>query len=300
MTFRPHRRQNPATPPAGFTLVELLVVIGIIALLVSVLLPTLRRVRISAQQIRSAAEMRELMSAYTRYHTDHRGALLLAYPPDALRGQPVTVDDPISGKTYAPYIGTRWPWRLKPWCPELWSIIHSHHDMPPLPAPDDAQLEAEDKAAALSIDISYGINSAYVGGHRGPTYRGYTGTMFDGWPDFNQHAVYRATEVRKPSLLIVFAESQAFGTMAGMANRGLHYVTPPLANGRRWRGDREQIVRTDFTSMAIGLPIGRHGRTTLVACFDGHVEALRPAELDDMRRWAPTARGSDHDPIASP
>jgi prepilin-type N-terminal cleavage/methylation domain-containing protein len=299
MKLRPNRRQIPATR-TGFTLVELLVVIGIIAMLMSILLPTLRRVRMSAQQIRSSAEMRELMSAYTRYHIDHSGALLMAYPPDALRGQPVTVDDPISGKTYAPYIGTRWPWRLKPWCPELWGIIHSHHDMPALPAPDDEQLVAEDKAAMLSVDVSYGINSAYVGGHRGSTYRGYTGTMFDGWPDFDRHSVYRANEVRRPSMLIVFAESQAFGTMSGMHNRGLHFVTPPLANGRRWRAEGGAVVRMDFTSMSIGLPIGRHGRTTLVACFDGHVEAMRAAELEDMRRWSHAARAADHDPIASP
>ncbi|HZL37163.1 MAG TPA: DUF1559 domain-containing protein [Tepidisphaeraceae bacterium] len=75
--------------PSAFTLVELLVVIGIIALLISILLPVLNRVREQAKQTKCASNIHQIFLAVQMYADEHKGF----YPIAPLIGEQSPAND---------------------------------------------------------------------------------------------------------------------------------------------------------------------------------------------------------------
>lgn len=68
-----HRVANSPAPARGFTLVELLVVIGIIAVLIAILLPALQRARYEARVTQCASNLHQWTVALTAYTAENKG-----------------------------------------------------------------------------------------------------------------------------------------------------------------------------------------------------------------------------------
>jgi prepilin-type N-terminal cleavage/methylation domain-containing protein/prepilin-type processing-associated H-X9-DG protein len=83
----------------GFTLVELLVVIGIIALLIAILLPALSKARAAANAVKCEAQMKQIVTAMILHANEHRGFMPLvgqieAGPAGNYANDSVSLGDP--------------------------------------------------------------------------------------------------------------------------------------------------------------------------------------------------------------
>ena len=105
-----HSHRHLRTSVCGFTLVELLVVIGIIALLISILLPALNRARQQANMVKCAATLQQYMTAVQTRAAERKGWIPLVGRVNFGAGSPwANIPAGVGDSNRLRYDYTRWP-----------------------------------------------------------------------------------------------------------------------------------------------------------------------------------------------
>jgi prepilin-type N-terminal cleavage/methylation domain-containing protein/prepilin-type processing-associated H-X9-DG protein len=132
----------------GFTLVELLVVIGIIAILMAILLPVVSRARESSRRAGCLANLRTLGQAMFMYAHDYRNRLPNANPAE-------TWNKSLGGEALIPFAAT-------------YVTVAGPFHCPSDPDPTPAKIQTADYDLPNSAHVSYEFYSIFWAPEYGP------------------------------------------------------------------------------------------------------------------------------------
>jgi prepilin-type N-terminal cleavage/methylation domain-containing protein/prepilin-type processing-associated H-X9-DG protein len=147
----------------GFTLVELLVVIGIIALLISILLPALNKARDAATTVVCSSRLRQLMQGVLLYANDNKGVMPHQYQYYEGNDSSRPYHEAYWSVEVAPYIGIP---LLPPGTPARpgWYQIIEHPKDNVLECPNPGIVSTD----GSTFYMTYGYNTAFYRGEGDP------------------------------------------------------------------------------------------------------------------------------------
>ncbi len=271
----------------GFTLVEMLVVIGVIAMLVAMLVPTMRKARTAASQLQCQSNIRQINVAVRLYADSSRGWL------------PYSSIVPRRGSNPA----DQWTWwerisgiapgsaELIPWKPNQPSQVWY--------CPLAIDTLASTYASMSSFDTNNGTGKFYA--HFGmnayllPLARNRNASGTINWrgygaPNFSSGQPVRITSLPRPNELALLADASP-GTMNTTAPTG--FVQAFNHNGTRDWGTnvtggvmapwpiRRNVAVNNRQSGQVTPEL--HGGTVTIAYLDGHVGSLTSLREEDIR-----------------
>jgi prepilin-type processing-associated H-X9-DG protein/prepilin-type N-terminal cleavage/methylation domain-containing protein len=255
----------------GFTLVELLVVIGVIALLISILLPVLSTARRSANTVKCASNLRQIAIGWRMYAEVSKGISVPARLPD-VKGT-LSLYDVGQGMTFRP----RWY--------EMLAAQTKVFAFPgPVPADDDTKEIASEVFLCPEVpdwknsrNYVYGYNFQFLGN----TKRKPNG-KFINYPVNSSRIKSAETVLAADSMGSAAGQpaNQRHGyqpdgghDLNGLCNHG-YTMDPPRLTAKSDYGDHGHRIPS-----ARSAPDPRHKKRANVAFCDGHVELLMLDEL---------------------
>jgi prepilin-type processing-associated H-X9-DG protein/prepilin-type N-terminal cleavage/methylation domain-containing protein len=225
----------------GFTLVELLVVIGIIALLISILLPTLNKVKASARTLKCLASLRQWGMAQASYVGECKAWAV----PD------------IQGVSAPVNVRTRWSnnnqFRKALGIQEHHVGFGTSNRVPlELLCPEASKAIAQANKVGGQAQFSYGYNIVNML----VLPPGATGTAIE-------FRGIKATKVHNAAAKLMFADAMDFQVNRAHSD---DYLKVPGADDLRPGGDSEYVAF-------------RHGGKVNVLFWDGHASTLQRNEV---------------------
>ncbi len=276
----PVDRRRPKTPAGrprrGFTLVELLVVLAVVATLLGILLPALSAARTTGRRTQEMAAARDLMVAWNLYADEHDDRVLPGYRSglDAwdLEGNLLDGDaDSILTRRYV--------FRILPYLGRDLRFLYTGDRREIVE--DLEQTTGEDYEYFMSLAPSLGINATWVGGDENEL-------GFDRQLEkiFGQFVVTRRSQVRSPWQLMVFGSARGLDpvTNSGVVEGHFRIRSPRLLDsaGSRWVDQ----WRASTPPQDLGFCSPRYHGAAVTAFVDGHVGVLTERALRDMRHWS--------------
>ncbi len=257
----------------GFTLIELLVVIAIIAILSSILLPSLAKAKRKARTIEEMSSAKQLVLGAQIYADENDDEVFPGYVTDS------NAKDELGNPLNFP-VNARYPWRLSPYLAQSFETIYCADNRNKL---DELRgLDRNTYVYAVSLYPSLGINSYFIGGNESDFPAEAANRQFG-----SGTVIMKTSEARHPSDLLMFASARS--AVSGLNANGYFQVTPPFLTARKWAANWSP---TDAPGQS-GFVAPRYDGRAVTAMMDGHVQTLNQDELQDMRHWANTANRSN-------
>jgi prepilin-type N-terminal cleavage/methylation domain-containing protein/prepilin-type processing-associated H-X9-DG protein len=290
---------------SGFTLVELLVVIGIIAILIAILLPALQRARESARQVQCMSNVRQVAYAFFMYTGENGGW----FPSPAVFGGPGPTLLGYGDLSTGPYPGypadwIGWPedwivWRGKKSTDPIAGAIGKYLGNPSsgqiLMCPsDDSGYRQTFSAAEGPYAYSYVMNSYLSFGTNSNPHVPATVITPKNNLRFPKDAAWKISQVKRSSDKIIVYEADERCIRDGrgqLESPPIGMVAANIITLLSIRHDRQRI-QPDPVPTAAG-PIKliedqpNKDRKGNVAFVDGHAEYITRLEAHNRMRYDP-------------
>jgi type II secretory pathway pseudopilin PulG len=302
----------------GFTIVEILVVVGVLALLIGLLLPALSGAQKKSQKLRELNALRQVGEAWFLYANASADRAVPGFLETDVQ-QRWNVSFEYHNRELIPPASTfsagdpnfagPWTWRLLPYLDHNYEMVMGHVDdlytekldLDGGTVNDD---DARATANAIAFEPGFGYNAYYLGGWwemigDQPRYRFYDATVAGVPKTLVETSVAR---VERSTQVITFCSATSLppGTYRRIQRDvpGSHYVTPPwLGPVARWSPADELDPMVLKVITQGGAPVGRYNQLVAVVHADNHTGLETPWSLLDMRFWLDAAddRNFRHD-----